>query len=104
MRLDDDEEKLAVRLAEVRISDARQLLRRYERAVTGGGVSASEVDTARTALEEARIQLAQAEVALDRRTVEAPFAGFVGFSVLETGDRAAENGGASGGERGGQSE
>uniref|UniRef100_UPI0025869012 HisA/HisF-related TIM barrel protein n=1 Tax=Acidiphilium sp. TaxID=527 RepID=UPI0025869012 len=37
IRLDDDEEKLAVRLAEVRIRDAQQLLRRYERAVRGGG-------------------------------------------------------------------
>ena len=90
IRLDDDEEKLAVRLAEVRIRDAQQLLRRYERAVRGGGVSASEVDTARTTLEEARIQLAQAEVALDRRTVEAPFDGVVGFSDLERGDRATE--------------
>lgn len=90
IRLDDDEEKLAVRLAEVRIRDAQQLLRRYERAVRGGGVSASEVDTARTTLEEARIQLAQAEVALERRTVEAPFAGVVGFSDVERGDRATE--------------
>lgn len=90
IRLDDDEEKLAVRLAEVRIRDAQQLLRRYERAVRGGGVSASEVDTARTTLEEARIQLAQAEVALERRTVEAPFDGVVGFSDVERGDRATE--------------
>lgn len=90
VRLDDDEEKLAVRLAEVRIRDAQQLLRRYERAVRGGGVSASEVDTARTTLEEARIQLAQAEVALDRRTIDAPFAGIVGFTDIEAGDRATE--------------
>src|SRR5690606_714571 len=79
IRLDDAEEELAVRLAQVRISDARQLLQRYERAVRGGGVSATEVDNARTTLEEARIQLAQAELALERRTVVAPFSGVVGF-------------------------
>ncbi len=90
IRLDDAEEKLAVRLAEVRISDARQLLQRYERAVRGGGVSATEVDNARTALEEARIQLAQAELALERRTVVAPFSGAVGFSSVDVGDRATE--------------
>lgn len=90
IRLDDAEEELAVRLAQVRISDARQLLQRYERAVRGGGVSATEVDNARTTLEEARIQLAQAELALERRTVVAPFSGVVGFSSVEVGDRASE--------------
>ncbi|MFN4090383.1 MAG: efflux RND transporter periplasmic adaptor subunit [Alphaproteobacteria bacterium] len=90
IRLDDAEEALAVQLAQVRIRDARQLLQRYERAVRGGGVSASEVDTARTTLEEARIQLAQAELALERRSVVAPFAGVVGFSSVDIGDRASE--------------
>lgn len=90
IRLDDAEEALATRLAQVRIRDARQLLQRYERAVRGGGVSASEVDSARTALEEARIQLAQAELALERRSIVAPFEGVVGFSAVDPGDRATE--------------
>lgn len=90
LRLDDDDDRLAVDLAKVRLQDARQRLARFERAAPSGAVSASEVDTARTALSAARIQLAQAELALRQRTLFAPFAGIVGIARIDVGDRVTE--------------
>jgi RND family efflux transporter MFP subunit len=47
------------------------------------------VDEARTALEAARIAVREAEVALEDRTVTAPFAGHVGFIDADVGDRVS---------------
>lgn len=87
VRLDDRREQLALDLALVAVKDAEQTLDRFERAVRTGAVSASEVDAARTALERARLERDQAEVALEDRTVEAPFDGVVGIPRIEPGDR-----------------
>lgn len=87
LELDRRSEELAVELAEVRVKDTRQLLQRYERTAGTGAVPESTIDEARTALEEARIELRQAEVALADRSVLAPFAGHVGMTEVEVGDR-----------------
>ena len=71
----------------MQVKDAKQLLGRYEQARPLGAVADSEVDTARTALAEAKIQLDQAEVNLADRTILAPFDGIVGISEIEAGDR-----------------
>lgn len=91
LRLDDDEEKLAVELARVHLEDARQQLARYEKVAPSGAVSTSEVDRARTALSAARIEIAQAELALRNRTLVAPFAGVVGIPDVDVGDRITES-------------
>lgn len=85
--LDSAREKLARDLAAVQLRDARQLLERYEKARPQGAVSDSEVDTARTALAEAKIRLDQADVNLADRTILAPFAGVMGIPEVEVGDR-----------------
>ncbi|MCC9624643.1 efflux RND transporter periplasmic adaptor subunit [Thalassospira sp. MA62] len=85
--LDSERERLARDLAAVQLQDAQQLLKRYEQARPLGAVAESEVDTARTALAEARIQLDQAEVDLADRTILAPFDGVVGIPQVEVGDR-----------------
>lgn len=90
LRLDAEEEELAVELARVHIDDARQRLERYERAAPSGAVSTSEVDAARTQLSAARIELAQAELALRQRTLVAPFAGVTGIPEVDVGDRITE--------------
>ncbi|MEQ8603182.1 MAG: efflux RND transporter periplasmic adaptor subunit [Marivibrio sp.] len=87
VRLDDRREQLALDLALVAVKDAEQTLERFERAVRTGAVSQSEVDAARTALERARLERDQAEVALEDRTIEAPFDGVVGIPRIEPGDR-----------------
>ncbi|NIZ03918.1 efflux RND transporter periplasmic adaptor subunit [Thalassospira lucentensis] len=85
--LDSDRERLARDLAALQVKDAKQLLARYEKARPLGAVAESEVDTARTALAQARIELDQAEVNLADRTILAPFDGIVGISEIEAGDR-----------------
>ena len=87
LRLDADDEELAVELARVRLQDARQQLARYENTAPSGAVSKSEVDQARTALSAARIELAQAELALRKRTLKAPFDGVISIPDVEVGDR-----------------
>lgn len=91
LRLDDEDEVLAVELSEVRLQEARQQLARYERAAPSGAVSASEVDTARTEVEAAKIELSRAELALRKRTVKAPFSGILGIPQVDPGDRVTES-------------
>lgn len=87
LHLDTEDEALAVDLAEVRLQDARQQLDRYENTAPSGAVSTSEVDQARTAVSAAKIELAQAELALRKRTLKAPFSGIIGIPDVEPGDR-----------------
>jgi RND family efflux transporter MFP subunit len=84
--LDARRETLALELADARVAEAERLLRRYETAGRGA-VPASTVDEARTALDAARIARREAQVALDDRTVTAPFAGHVGITDIDVGDR-----------------
>lgn len=87
IQLDDREEKLAVRLAEVKLKDARRLLGRYEQALKEGGVPESEVDSARADFESAQVALDQAWLALEERQIKAPFDGVVGIPNIDPGDR-----------------
>jgi RND family efflux transporter MFP subunit len=91
LRLEADEERLAVKLSEVSVKTAEQLLARYRRIEDTGAVSASAIDDAITQLEAARINLEQAELALARRTVEAPFEGFIGLTDIDPGARIAQS-------------
>lgn len=87
VQLDDREEDLAVRLAEVQLKDAQSLLDRYELAVKEGGVPESEVDAARADFEGAQVALEQAKLALEERQIKAPFDGIVGIPNIDAGDR-----------------
>ncbi len=87
LRLENEEEALAVRLAEVAVREAEQLLARYRRIEGTGAVSDSQVDEAQTALDAARIRVDQAKLTLARRTVVAPFAGHVGLTDVDPGAR-----------------
>lgn len=87
LRLDSEDEELAVELARIHLQDAQQQLKRYESTAPSGAVSTSEVDRARTALSAARIELAQAELELRKRTLKAPFDGIVGIPEVDVGDR-----------------
>lgn len=89
LRLDAEAENLAVKLAEVEIQRARQLLNRYTKAAPTGGVPASDLDAARTDLDRVQIQLDQAIVALADRTISAPFPGTVGLPQVDPGDRVS---------------
>lgn len=87
VKLDSRKEELAVRLTEVELRGAQNLLARYEQAVKDGGVPQSEVDSARDDVAAARVALDQARLALEDRRIRAPFAGVVGIPNVEPGDR-----------------
>lgn len=87
LKLDDRDEILAVRMAEVELEDARSLLDRYEQAVQAGGVPQSEVDSARAAFEGAQVAADQARLQLEKRSIKAPFGGVVGIPRVDPGDR-----------------
>ncbi|MEM1381917.1 MAG: efflux RND transporter periplasmic adaptor subunit, partial [Pseudomonadota bacterium] len=88
--LEADDEDLAVRLAQVSVREAEQLLARYRRIENTGAVSDSAIDEAKTRLEAARINLEQAELRLAERTVRAPFSGFVGLTDIDPGARISQ--------------
>ena len=87
--LEAEDEQLALALAEVQVADAQRLLERYRRANERGERTVPEttVDATKTALAAALIARDRATVALEKRRVRAPFAGYVGFSDLDPGDR-----------------
>lgn len=87
VELDQRDEKLAVELAELRVADAERLYQRYKRSADTGATLPTTLDAAETALEEARIELNRARIALDDRSIEAPFSGYVGITDVDPGDR-----------------
>lgn len=87
VELDARAEKLALRLAEVRVEEAEQLLARYRRIEDTGALSDSQIEAGETALAAAQIERDQAALALSERTIRAPFSGHVSFSELDPGDR-----------------
>ncbi len=89
--LDERDERLAVALAKVQLRDAERLLTRYEASVRSGAVTASTLDETRSDADAARIETQRAELALDRRTVRAPFTGHIGLTQIHAGARIDTN-------------
>lgn len=87
VQLDDDEEQLAVSLAEVELADVTRLRDRYLRTEAAGGITRNTLDDAESAVKRARINLDRARVALDYRSITAPFAGHMGLTSLDPGAR-----------------
>jgi len=87
VELDRRDAELALALAKVQVADAERLLNRYERTKGRGTFPPSTIDSARTALAAARIAQQRAAIALEDRSIEAPFAGFVGITEIEPGHR-----------------
>ncbi len=87
VELERREQELAVSLAQVRLEDAERLYDRYRRSGDSGAVLPTTIDAAATAVESARIELERARVALDFRTLRAPFDGYVGITEVDPGDR-----------------
>ncbi len=91
VQLDDREEQLALKLAEVELKDARSLLDRYEKAVKQGAVPESEVDAARATFEAAEVAVEQAQLSIEERQIKAPFDGIVGIPNIDPGDRVTSS-------------
>lgn len=91
VELDQRDEKLAVELAQVRLKEAERLYNRYRDSAHTGATLPTTLDAARTELEAARIALDRAQINLDDRSIEAPFAGHVGITDVDAGDRIQES-------------
>ncbi|MCX5497567.1 efflux RND transporter periplasmic adaptor subunit [Kaistia dalseonensis] len=86
VRLDDADQKVALDLANVGLSDAQKTLDRSQKLAATNNLTQSVLQDAQSAVRKAQIAQLSAQIALDRRTITAPFAGVVGISTLSVGD------------------
>lgn len=89
LKLDSKDTELAVELARVRVQEAELALDRAQQLMERNVNSAAKVQDAKTVLERTRIELRQAEEALAKRTLRAPFDGVLGIPKVEKGDRVS---------------
>jgi RND family efflux transporter MFP subunit len=87
VRLEDEDERLSVRLAEVAAKEARREVERLEKLAPSGAVSVVRLENAQTAFESANLRLSLARAELADRTVVAPFDGVIGLPEIDQGDR-----------------
>jgi RND family efflux transporter MFP subunit len=90
VRLDDEHERLAVRLAEVALQEAKRQADRLKKLAPGGSVPVARLETALSELESATVRLQQAKANLADRTVTAPFDGMIGLTKIDVGDRVTD--------------
>ena len=91
VQLEDQDEKLGLKLAKVKFQDAKALLDRYQKAVKEGAISQTELDSAKAEHDSALLNIEQAELALQYHKILAPFDGFVGIPNINPGDRVTPN-------------
>lgn len=90
LRLDREQEELDVALARVNLANASRTVTRYESVDSGRAVAHNRMDEARKLQSLAKIRLSQAELALRKRTLVAPFSGVMGIAKVQAGDRVAK--------------
>ncbi|MFT7572688.1 MAG: membrane fusion protein (multidrug efflux system) [Paracoccaceae bacterium] len=91
VRLDDDHQRLAVRLAQVGLQKARRDAARVSKLAKSGHASRNSLDTAQTDMETAAVRHAQAKAALADRAIIAPFSGVIGLTDISPGDRVTDD-------------
>ena len=87
IRLDDTHQRLKVQLADVAVTEASRQFQRMQKLAPSGHAAKSRLDVAQAVVDTARIRLQQAKAELRDRTIFAPFAGIVGMTGLNLGDR-----------------
>ncbi|BCP52733.1 MexH family multidrug efflux RND transporter periplasmic adaptor subunit [Kaistia sp. 32K] len=86
VRLDDQDQRVALDLANVALKDAKSALDRAQKLADSRNLSVSALEDAQSGYRKAQIAVLGAQIALDRRTISAPFEGVVGLSNLSEGD------------------
>ncbi|WEK52500.1 MAG: efflux RND transporter periplasmic adaptor subunit [Candidatus Kaistia colombiensis] len=86
VRLDDSDQLVALDLANVALKDARSALDRAQKLSASRNLALSALEDAQSVERKAQIAVLGAQIALDRRTITAPFEGVVGLSDLAVGD------------------
>ena len=85
-RLEDDEQRASLALAEAEFADAERELRRKRLLVGRGTVSQIELDRAETTFRVAEARLALARVALGHTVIRAPISGTVIRKIRDVGE------------------
>lgn len=85
-RLDDHLQAFAVERAQLSVEDAQAQAERYQTLVSSNTVSSVQLSDAQSELVKARLDLSEAEDALRRRLIVAPFAGDIGLIDIGVGD------------------
>ena len=85
--LDDEDARMALRLAEVTLAEAQRVDRQYRNTAGSGALSPSVIEEARAAVDAAMIERDRARLALADHRLTAPFAGYLGMSDIDPGAR-----------------
>ncbi len=85
-RLDSEAEQIAAERAAIALKDAEARLERMQALRRSSTVTAVQVTDAELAVDNARLQLREAELALSRRSVESPIDGVVGILPITAGN------------------
>ena len=91
VRLDDEHQRLALRLTRVVLKKAKRDVARLHKLAASGHASRARLDDAQTELEAASVRHAQASADLADRTIVAPFTGVIGLTDISTGDRVTDD-------------
>ena len=91
IQLDDKHQQLKVRLAQVAVTETARQWQRMQKLAPSGHAAKSRLDATFAAVETAKLRLEQARAELADRTLFAPFAGVVGMTELERGDRVTKD-------------
>ncbi|MFN8642008.1 MAG: efflux RND transporter periplasmic adaptor subunit [Candidatus Binatia bacterium] len=91
LQLRDGEERARLREATAQLTLAEDEFARTKALADRKTVSAAELDRATAAAEAARTRRDQAQVALDRMTIRAPFDGILGAREVSPGDRVSKS-------------
>jgi len=86
VRLEDDEQRVALDRARVTLEQAQRTLERSQTLAKSRNLAVAALQEAELAAQVAEIEVQTAEIALSRRTITAPFAGATGLTDLSVGD------------------
>jgi RND family efflux transporter MFP subunit len=86
IKLDDADQQVAVDKAQLGVQNAQAAYDRATQLAKTNNATAVAVSDAKTALDQAQIDLRSAQLDLAKRTITAPFAGTVGLTDLSVGD------------------
>jgi RND family efflux transporter MFP subunit len=87
VELDSDIETIARDRARLTRDDAKETLLRTEALVRSNALSEVQLRAAQLAVDQAELAARDAELALERRVVRAPFDGWVGILAVDVGDQ-----------------
>ncbi|RUO55721.1 efflux RND transporter periplasmic adaptor subunit [Pseudidiomarina homiensis] len=87
VQLDDRRQQIALQRAKLQLADAERTVERLRQSRAGGAIPQSQLDEAIIARDLLEVAVAEAQTEVDDRRITAPFAGVVGITDVQVGDR-----------------